>query len=60
MRWTRVDFMSHVENQPAPARERRAFAVLILLALLLTTMAGGVGRTVVVPGIPPYLTVFLL
>jgi len=60
MRWTRADFMSQAENQPAPARERRAFAVLILLALLLTTMAGGVGRTVVVPGTPPYLTVFLL
>lgn len=60
MRWTRADFMPRADNHTTPSGERRAFALLILLALLLTTVAGAAGRTVVVPGVPPYLTVFLL
>ena len=48
-------------HRPRPKRDRlRAFVVLIGLALFATTAAGGEGRTVVLPGSPPYLTVFLL
>ncbi|MFW5740584.1 MAG: alkaline phosphatase family protein, partial [Myxococcota bacterium] len=38
----------------------KAFLVLIALALFSTTAAGGPGRDIVLPGSPPYLTVFLL